>query len=498
MFFSEFAPFGMLDFSGDESEGEKIYKSMVAGFTDPRDGRQAIDMTPSPENYEEAKIYAIAMAIAAARVTLRRAHAQLRPETAYEQLAAHEDRYVVVPGANDTVVDRRAALVARERLSRGPRIDAVQTGLQAILGARFLAYRTITADEAALWPSSPGDGPGLFPRFDVPARRVRLLAPVGYAGSSLAASHDDGFVDTTRPIGGDSGGTTYVAAAQTFSVSTANQRIVQAKFTLSKTGAPTGSAYAKLYAIESTTGFPTGAPIATSEPLDVAGLTGVGALKTFTFRGAERARVELGTTYAIAVEYSGGSTGNTVAVGSDDLLQDPSGEGYFYESAPAAGWQSIGVDVPFEVVTATDARLPYENWSPADAEVLLRVGDELAVEIENLGLAEKVEVLSVDGTGSGRHFSAIFESVHDYGASATTGPAPIWTSTKRFVLVVVDAVAAIDADLVRKVDTFMSRISRTVTQWAIVQPTSPGASTIGPFTLDSSPLGVVTLGSLSF
>ena len=57
-------------------------ENVTLAFTDPRDGRPTIDLCPSEDNYQEGKVYATAMAIAAAPVTLRRAHAQLRPETA--------------------------------------------------------------------------------------------------------------------------------------------------------------------------------------------------------------------------------------------------------------------------------------------------------------------------------------------------------------------------------------------------------------------------------
>lgn len=330
MFFSDFAPFGMLDFSDDESEGEKVYNALVAGLTDPRDGRTSIDLTPDPENYEEGKIYAIAMAIAASNVTMRRAHAQLRGETSYELLTAHEDRYSIVPPPKATIGSRRATLAVREKLARGPRREAVEEALRAILGTAFVAYRPITTEEALSVPADPGAGPGLFPNAAIPARTVRILDPVT----------------------GTSGATPFV---------------------------------------------------------------------------------------------------KTVS---------------------------------------------YENWNPLDPEVLLRVGDELSVQPESNALAEKVTISAVAGTGADRTFSASFMHAHDERCSATTGPMPLWDSTKRSVLIVVESVAALDVELVRQVDEFMMRASRAPTQWAIVQPSTPAASTMGPFTLGASPLGAVPVGTL--
>lgn len=337
MLFSAFAPFGQLDFSSDESEGEKVYKSMVAGFTDPRDGRTAIDLTADETNYQEAKIFATAMAIAAARVTLRHAHAQLRPETSFELLEAHERRYGIVPGPQDTVTRRRGLLDARQKVSRGPRRDVIDAGLRAILGANLIRYRTISASEASKWPTSPGSGPGVFARVDVVPRIVRALAPI----AGVYGAHDAG--DPNR----------------------------------------------------------------------------------------------------------------------------------------------------FQVT------VPYENWLAREPDVHLQQGDVVCVGAENLGLAEKVTIDAVSGDGATRTFTARFYNPHDEGCSVTTGPMPLWTSTKRFVLIVVKAAASVDADVVRRIDDFMGTISRAVTQWAIVQPTTPGATTVGPFTLGSSPLGAVTIGTVT-
>lgn len=104
------------------------------------------------------------------------------------------------------------------------------------------------------------------------------------------------------------------------------------KFYLSKTGSPTGSAYAKLYAHTGTfgiNGVPTGSPLATSDAFDVSTLTGYYALKTFTFSGANQIELTNGTNYVIVVEYSGGDSSNYVLVGLDLSTLAHSGNGVY-------------------------------------------------------------------------------------------------------------------------------------------------------------------------
>lgn len=330
--FSAFTPFGMLDFSSEPSEGEKIYDSMIAGYIDPRDGRPSIDVEQDGTNYQEAGLYASAMAIAACRLTLRRAGLQLRPETSYDQLEAHEHRYSIAPGPNDTVAQRRAVLAARQKVVRGPRLETMLAGLSAILGSNFIAYRPVHRSEITVWPEDPGeDGPGIFVRNDVPAKAIRIL----------------------------------------------------------------------------------------------------------------------------------------------DAMARP---GFFHASFAQ--------------------EVAYENLNAYDAEVRVVAGDVLCVDPGNLGLADRVEVISASGTGTDRRFTARFFKAHSAGAPATTGPIPIWNSTKRHAFVVVKAAAAVDAELRRRVDEFMVRTMRACATWAIVEPTTPSATTIGPFTLGSSPLGVTPIEEL--
>lgn len=138
----------------------------------------------------------------------------------------------------------------------------------------------------------------------------------------------------------------------------------------------------------------------------------------------------------------------------------------------------------------------YEALQLGD-ETDLAAGDYICIQPENLGLAERLTVQAVGEDSFGRFFTATFTKSHDIGASIITGTVPIWFSTQRIVLIVVKAAAVADVEKRRLVSEVMQKVSRVVTQWAIVQPTTPGATTIGPFTLNVSPVGAAPVEQLA-
>jgi hypothetical protein len=143
----------------------------------------------------------------------------------------------------------------------------------------------------------------------------------------------------------------------------------------------------------------------------------------------------------------------------------------------------------------------YANVDATAAPVALTPGDVVMVQPGNSALSERVtvtavRVIAVAGTGA-RSFQATFTRPHDLGAVVTTQSWPYWWSTKRQDFIVVTHAAAIDPETRRRIDEFMGRVSRAVTRWAIVEPTTPGALTIGPLTV-GSPVGCVPVGQLPF
>ena len=98
-------------------------------------------------------------------------------------------------------------------------------------------------------------------------------------------------------------------------------KLANAVFYLSKTNTPSGNAVAKVYAHSGTfasSSLPTGTALATSRNVDVTALTGSLALTTFYF-GDQDQNITLtnGTKYVVTIEYSSGTSSNTVNVGRD-------------------------------------------------------------------------------------------------------------------------------------------------------------------------------------
>lgn len=488
--FSSLTPFGQFEFSSEPSEAEKMYNALVASYRDPSTGKPAIDT--SEGTHQEAKIYGWALALGNARVTLRRAGNELRPETSYGMLAAHEARFVATPDADDDVVTRRASLAAKQKAARGPRYEAVVEGLQAILGSDFVAYRPMTTTEAEAYPTDIADSPGLFRRHDAIGKSVRLLSAVTRCGE-LPIDH---YSETNQSAGTslqDTAGMDVSGVGQSFTGN--GYPIVSCAFYLKATGSPTGNAVAKIYAHTGTFGTssaPTGTALATSDPLDVSTLTGSYVLTRFSFPTAQQITLVDGTNYVVTIEYSAGSGGNTVEVGSDSSSPSHDGNGTKYFSSL---WNTDTVDYCFYVNEAARQQVSYESWN-SNASVEIVPGDILCVDSGSWGLAEHVTVLTASTTA----FTAAFAKPHSVGTHATSAPVPLWTNTKRHVLVVAKAASALDARTVRRIHALLTRIMRGPTTWAIVQPTTPGAATVGPFVLgdvSGSPLGAVPLESIT-
>ena len=116
-----------------------------------------------------------------------------------------------------------------------------------------------------------------------------------------------------------------------------------AKFHLRKSGSPTGNAVARVYACTGTPGSdgrPTGAALAVSDDFDVSSLTTTLQLVTFAFSGANRITLNASTNYCIAVEYSGGTSGNYLLAGYDSTSATHAGNRCYLSSGGVNWWNS--------------------------------------------------------------------------------------------------------------------------------------------------------------
>jgi hypothetical protein len=494
--FSAFTACGFLEFSSEPSEAEKMYEALRHSYDDPRTGRATIDTTEG--THQEAKIYGWAGALGAARVTLRAAGNELRPETSYAQLEAHEAKFRMSPAATDTVAMRRVALGAKQKAARGPRFEAVVEALSAIYGSLFVKYCPTPIADAEAYPEDPGASatPGLFRRPDAIAKSVRILDAVSRCSDVILC---DTYALSNRSSASLLSSASRHYVGQSFTGD--GKRIGLARFGIAyDTVQTSGPAYAKIYAhtgVFGTSSLPTGEALATSEPFETSVLTTTYALHDFSFTGDNQIELESGTNYFLSIEFQ--ATG-TLGVGSDNSAPTHGGNGAF-DSASGGAWTAISTrDYIFDVVTGYRMQVAYENWNRSLVEIALVKGDVLVVDPGNWGLAEKLIIVDAEGEGDERKFTAAFRRPHSADVFATTGPVPLWSNSKRHVLVVVTAAAAVDPSMVARTNELFRRIMRGPTTWAIVQPTTAGAATAGPFKIGGtlgSPLGAVPLESVA-
>jgi hypothetical protein len=406
----------------------------------------------------------------------------------------------MTPGPDDTVADRRLALAARQKAARGPRYEAVAEALEAILGDDFVEYRPISVQESEAYPRRIAQSEGIFRRPDAVAKSVRLLTAVTrpseiqvVCDSYATGGTGQVFGDTTLRVGQSFEGDGFTLDAVRVDLKKAS-------------GTPTGSAYVRIYEHSgaygiNSTGF--GTAIATSDPRDVtefAAIAGTLTEEEFVFSGENRIALGDGIRYVVSVEFTG-STGNEIAVSYQGA--GPTHAGNFMTYASSVWTADVAKDLKFKVLTLSDAGLEqevfYENWDASLVEETILKGDVLCVDPGNWGLVEKVTVTATEGTGTTRKFTAKFKRPHSAGVLCTSGPTPLWSNTKRHGLVIAASASALDPMTVQRVNSLLGQVERAPTTWGLVQPTTPGASTVGPFVLGSSSgssLGAVPLAQM--
>jgi hypothetical protein len=316
---SAYTPTGLLKLRGDEPLARRLHKATRTAL--------GTELAGQPASFADCFAYALALAVARGATLLERAFGQMLPSDVTDLLSAQEDEYGLIPAPTASITTRRKALAARMLLPGGAGRLNVENALKALLGSRFVAYRTTAPAERGMWPPALGSGPQNLATPDVARKLVRIVKPI-----------------------------------------------------------------------------------------------------------------------------------------------------------------SVGLGAP-----QTVAYTPVEPLAPPGTPHTLQIGDRVLVEPEIVARAEVVTVEDLVANGLPA-FKAVFNQAHEPGSWATTMPFPIWTSTQRYALVVLDAASALDPEVRRQVHELMDRIARGVSTWAIVQATAP--SQAGPFLLDKSPLGATPLGAI--
>jgi hypothetical protein len=317
---SAYTPTGLLKLRGDEPLARRLHKATRTAL--------GAELAGQPASFADCFAHAFALAVARGATLLERAFGQMLPSDVTDLLGAQEDEYGLIPSPTASITARRKALAARMLLPGGAGRLNVENALKALLGSRFVAYRTTAPAERGMWPPALGSGPQNLATPDVARKLVHLVPPIS---------------------------------------------------------------------------------------------VGLGAAQTVAY-------------------------------------------------------------------------VPIEPLPPAGTLHTLQIGDSVVVEPELVARAEVVTVENLAIVSGVPTFTAVFNEAHEPGCWATTMPFPIWTSTQRYALVVLDAAAALDPEVRRQVHELMDRIARGVSTWAVVQATAP--SQAGPFLLDKSPLGATPLGAI--
>ncbi len=174
---SAFTPLGILELSGDESVARRIYDAMIASLGN--------NFNVEEGTHVEASIYAKAMRLAYVRNALRHAAHQLDPLRLEECLPIREAEYEIVPGPNDTDIERRRTVAARRLLPRGASREAVEDTLRTLLGDNFVSYRTTQPSEILVTPANIGDQPMNLQTPAVTRKLIRITSTISIIGQQL-------------------------------------------------------------------------------------------------------------------------------------------------------------------------------------------------------------------------------------------------------------------------------------------------------------------------
>jgi len=182
--------------------------------------------------------------------------------------------------------------------------------------------------------------------------------------SVLISSYSESNNGTSNVSVGASGIVT--ADGQSFSVGPRDLTLDSAKFYIKKVNSPTGSCYARVYAmagVYGSTSIPTGSALAVSDAVDVASLGTSYALVEFAFSGANRIALSATVKYFVCFEFAGGDGSNYAHIAPDTTSPTHPGNNCW---KAGGGWTAVGSqDLPFYVygVPADETLLLIDGYS---------------------------------------------------------------------------------------------------------------------------------------
>jgi hypothetical protein len=442
--------------------------------------------SPVAGSHQDASNYARARAFARADAAAQRAGNNRNGATALELIPLLEADYEISPAATATITQRQAAIAAAQALPGGASFSNVAAVLASVLGTDFVAYRPLATTEASTYPVWPGATATLKSNPTLGMQPVKMCVLTEPVGQTIPVNGEPTLVGYTdlqpAPKGIDASGSLLALSAWASTTSYTTGQILGPQ-------SPNGFAYV------CTTAGTSG----TLEP---------------SFPRFARANVTdgsvvwtcIGTTQSVGgslLAYPSPWSASIPALAAIVVQPDAQPNGLAYQCTTAGVTGATEPTWPTVVgQTVVDGTAVWECVSvlaPTPGETDLAAGDVVVVQGENTCLSEVVTVIATVGTGSQRYFYAPFQYAHDAGATVTTMDWPYAWSTQRFAFVVVSAAAAVDPVRRNLVHTWMRKLARGVSQWAIVPAGVPiggaGESLITPFAFGTSPLGTAPLGN---
>lgn len=137
------------------------------------------------------------MGLARGKAATRQGYLQRDPRYSDVMLPALERIFGCVPGPSATLWDRRQAVIARQRQTRGARYESIIEQLTLLLGDDFIYLRPIKDAEVVNTPLVLADSPGVFMNPGIPPKIFRILDPVAELGVPVTFRYATPFLYAT-------------------------------------------------------------------------------------------------------------------------------------------------------------------------------------------------------------------------------------------------------------------------------------------------------------
>ena len=260
-------------------------------------------------------------------------------------------------------------------------------------------------------------------------------------GTGLGDSYSETNKDSQINLSLYNGGSFRSIGGQAFIASSANTNMLTScKFYIKKAGAPTGSAYARLYALSGsvgTTGIGTGSPLASSAAFDVSTLTTSDALITFTFSSPYA--LSPNTGYVIALEYTtGGDSVNYVIMGIDSSSPTHSGNACYNQNGSWTALPDSDAIFYMYYTTTTTTGTIKSAAIVKDANIGLRYWGDIVANLVAGAAGSTIKAKVCDSAGTALHTNFVTIAAAEYARiplerpvtlTATSGSQTVWNFT---------------------------------------------------------------------